>query len=111
MATDVLIVRLGNSAPLGAEGDGGNAVTYFQVPKSDSLDVALTTVRSVFGQYHSSDPPEWVECDEDALLAELIARAYTWDADDSRDKHTCKVGRPKSWKGIVDPALEPEGDA
>src|SRR4051812_20010371 len=38
---------------------------------------------------HSNDPPEWVECDAEPALAQLISDHFTTAT------HKCKVGRPR----------------
>jgi hypothetical protein len=68
----------------------GNTVTEVQFPDGWDLGDQLAALGDLWN-YHSDDPPEWVES-EDGLLAEVAARRFT------NDDHTCEVGRPKGWK-------------
>lgn len=90
-------VLLGNTNPTSDAVDG-NAVTQFVTPDGTKRLEAVTSITKAYDEYHSVDPPEWVESD-DERLAEDIAEHYTWEADDDREAHTCVVGRPSDWVG------------
>jgi hypothetical protein len=99
--------------------DHDNAVTEFGVPPGTPIGEALTTIAHVWWRNHSSDPPEWVECPDDAALEVVLAATFTWaDGHEiampdgelvSFDAHECVIGKPKGWEGL-DPAVLPDGD-
>lgn len=115
-------VRLGNVNPADP-GVNENAVTLFRVPEGTRLTEAVASITRAYDQYHSDDPPEWVESDS-AVLAQAIAEHYTY-GDGERERvvldgdrqptedtvelpaHECVVGRPTDWTGLED---EPEAD-
>lgn len=76
------VVLLGNVSPLGVE---GNSITTFIVPDDVGALEAIRTVADTWTPYHSDDPPEWVESDNDVV------------ADGVAEHFGCKVGRPKKW--------------
>lgn len=96
------IITLGNTAPIevvkaddGSEdrvdrSDLGNTTTTVSFPDGWDLNEQLQAVGNLWS-YHSDDPPEWVESDDD-LLAQVVARNFTSDG------HECAVGRPSGWK-------------
>jgi hypothetical protein len=99
-------VQLGNPAPKEAyrTEDGelrhrdvdGARVTTVNIPDTYTLVEAFMVVSAQDGawNHHSQGDspadtkPDWVECDDDALRALLEAH------------FECRVGRPKSWKGL-----------
>ena len=90
-------VYLGNVNPLDESAEG-RRVTAFSVPDDTDILEALTSITRAYDEYHSADPPEWVES-SDPDLASLIARKYTWGDGDGREAHTCDVGRPDDYDG------------
>lgn len=72
------------------EGPDGTITTFHLVP-SDPLMEQFATVVRAYAEYHSQDPPEWVEC-ENKLLEQSIAQHFT------KDGHECVQGRPKGWR-------------
>ena len=72
--------------------DLGNRTTTVRFPQDVPLDTRVQHVRELWPYHSDADGPEWVESDDDPLLAELVARNFTTET------HTCTVGRPKGWK-------------
>lgn len=71
--------------------DLGNRTTTVRFPTDVPFEERIAQVRQLWPYHSDADGPEWVESD-DTTLAEVIASAFTTDS------HTCRVGRPKSWK-------------
>lgn len=63
-------IRLGNSAPIGADIDGnplvGPLVTEVIVPDGESIPAVIQILTSPEGVWaaHSSQPPTWLECSD-----------------------------------------------
>lgn len=74
-----------------ARSELGNQITTVSFPDDMGFTDRLRAVESAW-PFHSDDPPEWVECDDDDALAQLVARAF------SSGDHECRVGRPRGWK-------------
>jgi hypothetical protein len=82
-------VYLGNTAPISSIVEGNDqAVTSVHAYEPNRLD-NLTAVRSIWPT-QSTNPPAWVEC-EDERLAEDLADVF------SDENHTCSIGKPKGW--------------
>lgn len=73
-----------------ARGELGNRITTVSFPDDFNIAEQLAAVNGLWS-YHSDDPPEWVESD-DETLSSLVAHNYT------TDDHACRVGRPKGWE-------------
>lgn len=77
----------------------GAQVTVVEVPDSTALDAALTEIKQVWGLHSGASKPDWVEGNNDLLVA-AIANVFG-----------CPVGRdtdPIEPEPIEDPQVSPE---
>lgn len=82
-------VYLGNTAPIGlSEGASQQQVTTIQANEADRL-LNLTVIKGLWTT-QSTEPPAWVESEDERLAAD-VADVF------SNDDHTCVVGRPTKW--------------
>jgi hypothetical protein len=88
-----ITLLLGNTSVLedGQPVDLGNRITEVKFPEGYPAADQLPAIKDLWPS-HSDAGPEWVECDDDPLLAQMVARTFT------TPDHECVVGRPKGWK-------------
>lgn len=78
--------------PIVTEGANTVSVTRFVPPESMGLIEAVSTALNVYASDHSNDPPEWVSCEQDPVIATAIADHF------SRQGHEVQVGIPEDWE-------------
>lgn len=78
--------------PITTEGPNTVSVTRFVPPSDMGLIEAVSTALRVYRTDHSDNPPEWVWCEADPVIADAIADHY------QREGHSCTVGIPEEWE-------------